>query len=130
MEPEVEIKNKEEMEKEDKACCHGKMTKFEIACGILTGTLYLVAIIAYLLIGFLTGIWHPTWVVFLAPLVISSLVLAIGERKAQAFNYPVFVVMVYIVFSSLFALWHPLWVIFITIPIYYSVIKFAKELKK
>ncbi len=96
----------------------------------LTSILYLVSIIAYLLIGFLTGVWHPTWVIFFAPIIISSFVLAIGKKNAKKFCYPVFVVAVYVLFGSLFTLWHPLWVLFITIPLYYSLISFARKLKK
>ena len=96
----------------------------------LTSMFYLVSIIAYLLIGFLTGVWHPTWVIFFAPIIISSLVLAIGKKNAKKFCYQVFVVAVYVLFGSLFTLWHPLWVLFITIPLYYSFISFVRKLKK
>lgn len=96
----------------------------------LTAILYLVSIIAYLLIGFLAGVWHPTWVIFFAPIIISSLVLSIAKRNAKKFCYPVFVVAAYVLFGSLFTLWHPLWVLFITIPLYYSLISFARKLKR
>ena len=126
-EVEIDIDDVDEKDCEDE---HKKPTKLEIVCGLLTGMLFIVAIIAYLLIGFLMDIWHPSWVVFLAPIVISSLVMAIGKKKANKFNYPFFVVMIYVLFSSLYGLWHPLWVLFITIPLYYSFIKLIKELKK
>ena len=121
METEVEIN-------ENSACEH-KTTKFDAVCGLVTCTLFLLATIAYLLVGFLLGIWHPTWVVFMAPIVISSLIVAIGKKNASDFNYPVFVVMIYVLFGFLYNLWHPLWVVFITIPMYYSFIKFIKEIK-
>ena len=127
MKTEVEIDIEDE--NEEHACEH-KPTKLEIVCGLLTGTLFIVAIIAYLLIGFLMNVWHPSWVVFLAPIVISSLVMAISKKKAKKFNYPLFVVMIYVLFSSLYGLWHPLWVLFITVPLYYSFIKLIKELRK
>lgn len=129
MKTEVEIEI-DENKKEEDVCNHNKPSKLEIVCGLLTGILFIFAIIAYLLIGFLLKVWHPTWVVFLAPIVISSLVMAIGKKKAKKFNYPLFVVMIYILFSSLYGLWHPLWVLFITVPLYYSFIKLIKELKK
>lgn len=128
MKAEVEIEIEENKEQTD--CKHKQPSKLEIVAGMLSGVLFLVAIIAYLLIGFLAGIWHPTWVMFLAPIVVSSLVVAIGKKKAVRFNYPIFVVIVYILFSSLFGLWHPLWVLFLTVPLYYSCIKFFKEIKK
>ena len=128
MEEEVII---EESKKEDIKCCnHNKNTKLGIVVGALTGTLYLMAIIAYLLIGFLAGIWHPSWLVFLAPIVISSFITSIGEKDANKFCYPVFVVIMYILFSSLYGLWHPLWVLFITIPLYYSFINLVRKARK
>lgn len=121
---------KEEIIKED-VCEKAKQnSKLAIITSGLTSILYLVSIIAYLLIGFLAGVWHPTWVIFFAPIVISSLVLAIGKKNAKKFCYPVFVVAVYVLFGSLFGLWHPLWVLFITIPLYYSLISFVRKLKK
>jgi len=106
-----------------------KEKKIMIVSSSLTGILYLIAIIAYILIGYLANVWHPTWVVFLAPIIISSLVVAIWEKDANKFCYPVFVVAVYILFSSLFGLWHPLWVVFITIPLYYSLLNSKNKLK-
>ena len=129
MKAEIEI-DVEEEQKEKCDCTHKKPTKLEIVCGLFTGILFCVAIITYLLIGFLVGAWHPTWVVFLAPIVITSLVMAIASKSAKKFNYPLFVVLIYVLFSSLFGIWHPLWVLFITIPLYYSFIKFFKELHK
>ena len=78
MKTEVEIDIDEDEIKEN-ICGHEKPTKLEIICGLLTGTLFIVAIITYLLIGFLAGAWHPAWVVFLAPIVISSLVIEAGK---------------------------------------------------
>lgn len=34
--------------------------------GLILSLVSLLAVIAFLLIGFTTGVWHPTWVVFLA----------------------------------------------------------------
>lgn len=129
MKTEVEIEIDDEQNKEE-FCEHRKPTKLEIVSGLVAGILFIVAIIAYLLIGFLTSMWHPTWVVFFAPVIISSLIVAIGKKKAKKFSYPLLVVAIYVLFSSLYGLWHPLWVLFITIPLYYSFIKLIKELRK
>lgn len=132
MEKEFEEVKVEEIKEDIKenVCKRKKLKKLEIVCGLLTAILFTCSIGAYLLIGFLVGVWHPTWLVFIAPIIIVSLVQAIGEKNAKKFNYPALVVLVYILFSSLFNLWHPLWVLFITIPIYYIFIKFIRELKK
>ena len=127
---EEEIFIKEEKEEKNIFQKVKQTSKLAVITSGLTSILYLVSIIAYLLIGFLTGVWHPTWVIFFAPIIISSFVLAIGKKNAKKFCYPVFVVAVYVLFGSLFTLWHPLWVLFITIPLYYSLISFARKLKK
>lgn len=124
-EKEIFVEEKEEIVNKVK-----KHSRLMVITSGLTSILYLVSIIAYLLIGFLTGVWHPTWVIFFAPIIISSLVLAIGKKNAKKFCYPVFVVAVYVLFGSLFTLWHPLWVLFITIPLYYSLISFVEKLKR
>lgn len=48
-------------------------TKSQIICDAISGILMLVSIIAYVLVGFLTSIWHPTWLI----VAISGLVCGI-----------------------------------------------------
>ena len=93
----------------------------------LSSLLYLLAVIAFLLIGFLTGVWHPTWVVFLLAIVVDSVFRAIRKKNIQKFNYPIFVTAAYLFFSAMFEIWHPLWVLFLTIPIFYTVVGFFKK---
>lgn len=129
MKAEVEIEIDEKDCKKEECHCNKKRTKLEVIAGMIAGIVSLLALIAYMLIGFLMGIWHPTWVMFLAPMVVSSLIVAIGQKNLKKFNYPIFIVMIYVLFSSLFNLWHPLWVLFLTVPLYYSIIKLTKEIK-
>lgn len=42
------------------------------------------------------------------------------------FPYPIFVTLVYILIGILWNLWHPGWILYITIPVYYSIAKWAK----
>ena len=118
----------DKMQKDD--CCTREVhRKSVIVVSSVTGALYLLATIAFLLIGFLTHVWHPTWVLFLAPIVIGSLISAIQHKNANRFNYPVFMVIIFMVFGTLFNIWHPLWIVFVTIPAYYTIINCFKVKK-
>ena len=118
----------EKMQKDD--CCTREVhRKSVIVVSSVTGALYLLATVAFLLIGFLTHVWHPTWVLFLAPIVIGSLISAIQHKNANRFNYPVFMVVLFMVFGTLFDIWHPLWILFVTIPAYYAIINCFKVKK-
>ena len=91
------------------------------------GVLFLCAVVAYLLMGFLAHMWYNGWVVFFLPEIICSIARAIVKKNAQKFN---------IFFASTFAfffvcmvapglsakLWHPMWVVFLAIPIYHGAV--------
>jgi len=81
---------------------------------IIAATPFL-ATIAFLTIGFLTGVWHPTWVVFFSILIIPDLL----SRRAIFKLYPIVVIATYLALGITLGIWHPLWVIFLTIPVYY-----------
>lgn len=87
----------------------------------------ILSVIAFLLLGFLGGWWHPGWVVFFAIPLYPSLVKAIRCRNPHHFAYPVFTVPAYILLGHFFHWWHPGWVIFLTIPLYYWVASFVKK---
>lgn len=48
-------------------------TKGQIICDAVCGLLMILAIISFLIVGFITKIWHPTWLILLC----SALVCAI-----------------------------------------------------
>ena len=77
----------------------------------------LFIIVAYLVIGFLWGLWHPGWIIFLYIPIIESLLECIKYKTISKFEYPVFVASIYLLFSDIYGLYGKLWVIFLTIPI-------------
>ena len=95
--------------------------------GCVEGLLFLVATVAYILLGSLLNMWHNGWIVFFLPELICSIARAIRKKNAQQFN---------ITFAALFAfffvcmvvpglnanLWHPMWVVFLAIPIYHTTV--------
>lgn len=87
----------------------------------------ILSVIAFLLLGFLGGWWHPGWVVFFAIPLYPTFTKAVSQRDPRLFAYPVFTVPVYILLGHFGGWWHPGWVIFLTIPLYYWVASFVKK---
>ena len=97
--------------------------------GGIEGVLFLLAAVAFFLLGYFLNIWESAWIVFFVPEIICSIPRAIVKRNANQFN---------MVFTSTFVfffvcmmlpkliegfsdkLWHPMWVVFIAIPVYYA----------
>ena len=83
----------------------------------------LLATIAFLTIGFTTGIWHPTWAVFFSVLIVPEIL----DKNFYLKIYPIIVIATYVTLGITLGIWHPLWIIFLTIPVYYII--FGSTLK-
>lgn len=66
----------------------------------------------YLVLGFVFGLWHPGWLVFLT---IPLHYMHFNSRLEQLTN-PVMITLIYLVMGCFFNLWHPGWMIFLAIP--------------
>ena len=108
----------------------GKVTKKEIdpkmaIIGSIEATLFVLATVAYIVLGATLGLWHCAWVVFFVPEIICSILRAIRKRNMQYFNMP-FTVMFAFFFVCMWIpgleanLWHPMWAVFLGIPLYYT----------
>jgi len=75
-----------------------------------------LCVIAYLLIGYISGVWFPTLSIFLAIPFVSILF-----NKPLKYIYPLLCIIIYIVLGFVWC-WHPTWIIFLTIPIYFILI--------
>ena len=76
--------------------------------------------IAFLLLGFLGGWWHPAWILFLTvPLYYSLVDVLLHKRSFHHFAYPVLTVVVFLLVGY-FGWWHPGWLVFLTVPLYYA----------
>ena len=91
--------------------------------------MFFLTITAFLLIGALFGVWHPTWMVFLLIPIVDTLITAIMMRDFRKFAYPILVVTIYLFLGFFFRMWHPWWVIFLTIPIYQAIIPKKESIK-
>ena len=74
-----------------------------------------LCLIAYLTIGFVWHIWHPTWLIFFG-IILVPIILQFNFFKLL---YPIAITAIYIIFSKIYGIWHPLWIIFLTIPVFY-----------
>jgi transcriptional regulator with XRE-family HTH domain len=86
----------------------------------------LLAVAAYLVLGFVHGMWHPGWLVaFAIPVYyeLCSMVSARGLRsKLNHFPISTLCVPAYLSLGFFYGLWHPGWIIFLAIPVYYSLV--------
>lgn len=105
--------------------------KIHVALGIVNGAGFFIALIAYLLVGFLwkdpsggsVG-WAAGWTLLLVPAIISSILVCVDKRRLAAFAYPLLMVVTYCgmgIIGNAYGvyLWHPYWFLFLTIPVYY-----------
>ena len=108
-----------------KNVCHDKAITI-INC--VEGFLFTLAIVGYILLGTLLGLWTSAWCIIFIPDILCSIARAIRKKNAQHFNMAFlacfaffFVCMVLpAVISGFPVLWHPMWVVFLAIPAFHS----------
>lgn len=96
---------------------NSKKYKSNIVKGKITGAMPLIVTAVYLLIGFVWGIWHPTWLLFLLIPLVPIALYGIGDNKKSANGITTFIVIISYIILGLFGYWHPGWLIFFLIPI-------------
>lgn len=85
-------------------------------------------VIAYLLLGFTRGLWHPGWLIFLLIPIWESTLKAIEAKSLDEFEFPVLAVFAFLFMGFVYPkTFHPTWLIFLTIPIYYAIVKLGDE---
>ena len=95
--------------------------------GAIEGGLMILAVAAFMLLGFLLNMWYNAWIVFFIPEIACSVARAIICKNPHKFNMPFLSCFVFffvcMVLPGLEAnLWHIMWVVFLAIPIYYITI--------
>ena len=95
--------------------------KFSMFDHVFTGVLYFLAVATYFTVSFLVeGQWQKLWVIFLVPIVLSSIISCIKKRRFSPFAFPVLVALVYLTIGVYLNIWHPTWVMFIAVPLFYT----------
>ena len=93
---------------------------------VLSSVLGGVALLTYILLGALLGMWWNAWVVFFVPEIICSAIRAISKKNANKFNMAftacfAFFFVCMVIPGTEACLWHPMWVVFLAIPVYHSI---------
>ena len=117
--------------------CHDKDGEFVKKCEpldpvirIINGVeavLGIMAVIAFLLMGLLLGMWTCAWIVFFIPEILCSIARCIRKKNAQHFNmvftacFVFFLVCMFLPFPNT-AHWEIMWVVFLAIPLYHSIV--------
>ena len=117
----------------DGTVIHRKQDPVMAIIGAFEGLLFTLAVVAYILLGALMGLWYNAWVVFFIPEILASLARAIRKKNAQHFNMAFvslfaffFVCMVYPGLDA--NLWHPMWAVFFAIPVYHTSVEAIHKL--
>lgn len=93
---------------------------------VLVALLSIVTII-YLILGFTLSLWHPGWLLYFLPAIITSIFDVIDKKSVSEFAFPLLVAGIYLVLGFFWNLWHPGWVVFLLIPVFYIVCNFLKK---
>lgn len=98
----------------------------------ISGIVWSLFIIAYLLLGFLLGMWGTMWILVFIPDIIMSVFRCVRKRRVREFNITFVVLFVFflvnlVLFPEL-NLWHPMWVVFLAIPVFYIFVNFFEHL--
>ena len=123
----VKLSDKDDDDDDDDKCKNHK-SKTELVGWILT----LCAVITYLLLGFLCGLWWNMWILIFIPDIIISTYKAIRDKNLRRFNIVFLVLFTYFFLCMVVpgGIWHPTWVIFFAIPIFYTIASIIHGKKK
>ncbi len=80
-----------------------------------------LVLVAYLLLGFLGGWWHPAWLVFFAIPIFFCTWDAFSDKKLSTFPVPFIVLAVYLALGCVLHAWHPYWALFFIVPAYFCI---------
>lgn len=80
-----------------------------------------LVLVAYLLLGFLGGWWHPAWLVFFAIPIFFCAWDAFSDKKLSTFPVPFIVLAVYLALGIVLHAWHPYWALFFIVPAYFCI---------
>lgn len=87
----------------------------------IMGSITLLLVIIFLVLGFTTKKWYVDWVVLLNIPILGSVVEGIFKKKITEFAYPILISAIYLFIGLEYKMWHPWWWIFITIPVFYMI---------
>lgn len=116
-------------EKEKRTDAPKKANKISAVSALAFPVSMLIVAAIYLIVGFATQIWHPTWIMFSLPIIISGTIECIVKKSPEAFPLPVILVAIYLLLGLIWGLWHPCWCIFLIVPAFYIITDAIKKYK-
>ena len=85
--------------------------------------MFLLVPVAYVVLGVLTKLWHPLWLMFFLIPIHLWLCLAFKAKTMKVFllalPIPLFAVLLFLCLGLFAHLWKVAWIVFLFIPIYY-----------
>lgn len=95
----------------------------ELARNLAKFPFFLVVTVLYVVLCFVTKLWHPLWIMFLALPIYYQFALACkgGNKKVFMLLLPIpeIVVTLFLILGFAFGIWKYAWILFLLLPIYY-----------
>ncbi len=102
----------------------------ELARKLAKFPFFLVVTILYVVLCFVTKLWHPLWIMFLALPIYYQFALACkgGNKKVFMLLLPIpeIVVTLFLILGFAFGIWKYAWILFLLLPIYYWIVLIKK----
>ena len=102
----------------------------ELARKLVKFPFFLVVTILYVVLCFVTKLWHPLWIMFLALPIYYQFALACkgGNKKVFMLLLPIpeIIVTVFLILGFAFGIWKYAWILFLLLPIYYWIVLINK----
>ena len=102
----------------------------ELARSLAKFPFFLVVTVLYVVLCFVTKLWHPLWIMFLALPIYYQFALACkgGNKKAFMLLLPMpeIIVTLFLILGFAFGIWKYAWILFLILPIYYWIVLINK----
>lgn len=102
----------------------------ELARKLVKFPFFLVVTVLYVVLCFVTKLWHPLWIMFLALPIYYQFALACkgGNKKVFMLLLPIpeIVVTLFLILGFAFGIWKYAWILFLLLPIYYWIVLINK----
>lgn len=102
----------------------------ELARSLAKFPFFLVVTVLYVVLCFVTKLWHPLWIMFLTLPIYYQFALACkgGNKKVFMMLLPIpeIIVTVFLILGFAFGIWKYAWILFLLLPIYYWIVLIKK----
>lgn len=102
----------------------------ELARSLAKFPFFLVVTVLYVVLCFVTKLWHPLWIMFLTLPIYYQFALACkgGNKKVFMLLLPIpeIIVTVFLILGFAFGIWKYAWILFLLLPIYYWIVLINK----